>query len=376
MKGSCKTRAVLSVALFAFAQIVANCAQAQTSRDSHSYTYDGTSLKPADGAADRAPASWQIWLYSVAVNESRYGASLPYARWGVIEGASAARVTEKLENLQRFEREYTRVFGAGAWGQYTFAHPVGPIAVAENAAPKETAPLLSDLYSLEGTIVSVADALEPSLRNVSGREEASQVRQYFDQVRTSLQGVSRFCDQASRLRDQPAFLNQLLKDLKVSVRRAEDAGPQVRAVLPNVKLPARTSWMSHTEQEGREGTLAVTVAEAEAGDAASVRQVWSGGDGSMTGTDVVTIVPYQNIGAISVWPQTAGLGVGWVVQIEASDLRGFAQRFTSPERVTATRTFAAVDLETSERFVFLTFSAPDEAQDAYTFFLYHQERRQ
>ena len=374
MKGSCKTRVVLSVALFAFAQVVANCAQAQTSGDSHSYTYDGTSLKPADGLVDRAPASWQIWLYSVAVKESRYGASLPYARWGVIEGASAARVSEKLGSLQRFEREYTRVFGTGAWGHYTFAHPVGPIAVAGNAAPKETAPLLSDLYSLEGRIGSVADSLEPSLHNVSGSDEASQVRQYFDEVRTSLQGVSRFYDQASRLRDQPAFLSQLLKDLKVSVRRAEDAEPKVRAVLPNVKLPARTGWMSHTEQEGREGTLAVTVGEA--GDAASVRQVWSGGDGSMTGTDVVTIVPYQNIGAISVWPQTAGLGVGWVVQIEASDLRGFSQRFTSPERVTATRTFAAVDLKTSERFVFLTFSAPDEAQDAYAFFLYHQERRQ
>ena len=44
------------------------------------------------------------------------------------------------------------------------------------------------------------------------------------------------------------------------------------------------------------------------------------------------------------------------------------------ERHTATRTDKAVDMRTAEELLYLSFSGPTDAQNAYALFLYHKER--
>jgi hypothetical protein len=62
------------------------------------------------------------------------------------------------------------------------------------------------------------------------------------------------------------------------------------------------------------------------------------------------------------------------VRIGSASANGFPQSVSSPERKVATRTYAAVDLKTTERYIYLEFPDPTNAQDAYTFFLYHKQR--
>jgi hypothetical protein len=138
-----------------------------------------------------------------------------------------------------------------------------------------------------------------------------------------------------------------------------------------VKLPVSKDWMTHTEAAGSEGTVNVTITEM--GSSVWVRQNWTGGDGSMSGTEIITIVPYQEIGDLEMRMQAWG-GRRWSLSVQSANPNGFPQSIKSPERTTAARSYPAVDLKTSEKFLYLDFSNPSEAQDAYTYFLYHKER--
>ena len=94
----------------------------------------------------------------------------------------------------------------------------------------------------------------------------------------------------------------------------------------------------------------------------------------MAGTVIVTIVPYQDIGSLDVWVAPWSRNRGWTVRIGSATRNGFPQSMSSPERKVATRTYAAVDLKITERYIYLEFPNPSDAQDAYTFFLYHKQR--
>ncbi len=112
----------------------------------------------------------------------------------------------------------------------------------------------------------------------------------------------------------------------------------------------------------------------EMGSSAWIQQSWTGGDGSMSGTKIITIVPYQDIGTLDVWMPGLGNDQRWTLRIQPANPNGFPQSVTSPERASATRTYPAVNLKTNEESVYLEFSNTREAQDAYAFFLYHKER--
>jgi len=334
------------------------------------YMRDRDVLKVVNGdPAHENCAEWQVWLFPTSVRGSRSGVGLAYVRWGVIEGRSAKAVTEQLETSQGFERAYTNFFGANAWGRFTFVHPVGPIAVMGHGEKNDV--LQSKIGLLNQQLESVVSDLHGSLVN-GERNQAPLVQQYFQQVRKSMQDVARFYDKLSRLPAESTYLNQVLAILAPGVNQAESALPKVTAILPNVKLPVSTYWMIHTESGGSDGTIDVAVREFDS--SAWVQQSWTGGDGSMTGTEVITIVPYQDIGPLDIWIQHWGNQRRWTLCIHPANSKRFLQSITCPERHTAKRTYPAVDLKTTEGSLYLDFSNMSDAQDAYTFFLYHKER--
>jgi hypothetical protein len=246
---------------------------------------------------------------------------------------------------------------------------VEPIALAEGAAA-EPSELLSKINFLNQRLTSVAATLRSSLENGESAKTASSVQGYFGQVRDCLEDTARFYDQLGRLPAQRTYLSQELARLGAAVAQAENTVPKVRAALPTVKLPSGNDWMTQVQQQGNEGIVEVKVVEV--GSAAWVQQSWTGGDGSMAGTVIVTIVPYQDIVTLDAWVESPNHG--WTVRIGSASANGFPQSVSSPERKVATRTYAAVDLKTTERYIYLEFPDPTNAQDAYTFFLYHKQR--
>ena len=94
----------------------------------------------------------------------------------------------------------------------------------------------------------------------------------------------------------------------------------------------------------------------------------------MSGALIQTVVSYRDIGNLHVWVPFWIGQPRWTVQIQAASQRGFSQTLTSPERKTAKHTYAPVNLKTSAPSVYLEFSSPADAQNAYTFFLYHSQR--
>ncbi len=211
-----------------------------------------------------------------------------------------------------------------------------------------------------------------SLVNGERNEAPALVQQYLEQVRNSMQDVARFYDKLSRLPTEGNYLGQELARLTPGVNQAESAIPKVTAILPTVKLPTSKDWMTQTEFAGKDGTINVTVTEM--GSSAWVQQSWTGGDGSMAGTKVITIVPYQDIGTLDIWMPHSGNDQRWTLHIQPANRNGFPQSITSPERVTSKRTYPAVNLKTSGESVYLEFSNTREAQEAYAFFLYHKQR--
>jgi hypothetical protein len=351
-------------------------AQPHSSYPSSYYVCKGDALQPVDGDPARADyAKWQVWLYSQSMRASPSGLPIAHVRWGVIQGPSARAVMEQTTAYQQFERAYTSFFGANAWGRLTFSYPVGPIAVREPGHGDDPYGLLLKIDLLNRQLGSVVGELRPSLVNGDQSEATAPVQQYLEQVRNSMEDVARFYDKLSRLpAAEPNYLGQELGRLTPGVNQVESAVPKLRAVLPSVKLPVSKDWMSHTEAAGREGTVNVTITEM--GSSVWVRQNWTGGDGSMSGTEIITIVPYQDIGDLGIRMLAWGNGQRWSFSVQSANPNGFPQSVKSPERTTAARTYPPVDLKTSERFLYLEFSNPSAAQDAYTYFLYHKERGQ
>lgn len=337
------------------------------------YVYNGKTLELANG--DPAAANyteWQVWLNPSGVPVSPLNSGLAYVHWGVIAGPSARAVTKQLTLYQEFERAYTNFFGANSWGRLSFSYPLGPIAIA-------TQPQNDDAYALRSNVDLLNQRLEPvviqlraSLVNCQGNVAPALVQQYFEQVRDSMRNVARFYDKLSRLPADHHYLGQELALLTPGVEQAETVAPRVTAILPTVKLPDSKNWMTYSEFAGRDGTIHVTVKEI--GSTAWVEQTWTDGDGSMAGTKIITIVPYQEIGALQIQTQDWGRDRQWILHIEPARPNTFPESLTSPVRTTPGRTYPAVDLKTGGQSVYLDFSNSRDAQDAYAFFLFHKER--
>jgi hypothetical protein len=110
----------------------------------------------------------------------------------------------------------------------------------------------------------------------------------------------------------------------------------------------------------------------ERGSGASVQQTWTGGDGSMAGTVTVTTIPFDDIGKVELRPGMEEGDETWTVFVE-SGRSFFPEMTTSPLRKTLKRVLPAVNLTSERSFVYFAFRNPIEAQDAYAYFLYHQE---
>ena len=331
------------------------------------YLYDGITLQRASGDPGQLRnARWQVWLNA---QDLRLYNGIAYARWGALQGPSAELVMKQLALWQDFERADTAFFGSAAWRRFTFTHPIGPIALTSNAEGRESPALVAAADELSRRLSVVVAAVIPSLLNNQTSDLASSVAAYFQQIRGCLQSIVKFYDQLERLSGQPRFLNLRLARLRAEVRQAEENAPKITALLPSVHLPTRKSWMTQTEYEGSDGIRETTIAEI--GSAAWVRQEWSGGDGSMAGAVMVTVVPYRDIKSVEViGPFTAALS-SWTLRIQPAGRAWFPQSITSPARVTSKRSYAPVDLTVTEPLLFLRFSSARDAQDAFAFFLYH-----
>ena len=325
-------------------------------------------------SADPAGASypeWQVWLYKNPVPESNYGSGLAYVRWGVIQGASARSVIQQLDSYQQFERAYTNFFGENTWGSLTFSYSIGPIAIARQHED-DAYGIASKIFFVNQELQSVVSVLRPSLVNGQHSEADTSIRQYFDEVRDSMQGVARFYDRLSRLPRHNSYLAKELALLIPHVNQPGNTVSKVTRILPSVKLPSNKDWMSYSEFAGSEGTITCTVTEV--GASARVQESWTGGDGTMSGTNIITIVPYENIGDVGVWATSFGSELRWTLHVESANHDGFPQTIRSPERATPKRTYPAVDLKSTVEAVFLDFTNPSELENAYAFFLYHKQR--
>ena len=358
---------ILSFCLFA----AALSARAQP-QNAH-YVYDGKILQVVN--QDFAPGEyqeWQVWLYQEGVRIPRYIADLQYSRWGLLEGTSAKDVMQQLQSLQTFETAYLNFFGSGTWGQYTFLNPVGPIAVMDRSSEDQPA-ALEKLYQLRGLderINTVIRAAKPSLENNQSHGSRSSVEEYFDQIRDALEQLSRLQSQLSRNRPQLRLIENGIAQAKTQVGLAEAGMPKITAVLPSVKLPGSNTWMSHAERAGSDGTIQVTVMET--GSGVSVQKTWTGGDGSMTGTVIITMIPYTDIGKVDFEPPVVKGDDAWTVRVQSATVP-FPQTIDSPERKAARRTFPAVHGTTEDSSVYFAFANSSEAQDAYAYFLYHNQ---
>ncbi len=358
---------VLTVCLFAAA--VSARAQPQNAR----YVYNGKILQVVDENLALAQyEQWQVWLYQEGVRIPRYTAGLQYSRWGLIEGNSAESVLKQLQASQSFEAAYLKFFGTGAWGRYTFFNPVGPIAVTDRALEDQPAALekLYQLRWLHERLNKLISAVRPSLENNESDGAISPVREYFDQIRDALLRISKLHSQLSRDRPQLRFIEGGIVQAKTQVAQAENNVPKITAVLPSVKVPTSKAWMSHAERAGSDGTIQVEAMET--GSGVSVEQTWTGGDGTMTGTVIVTVIPYADIGKIDFEPPTRNTDGRWTVRVQSATTP-FPQTVDSPERKTARATIPAVHGTTAESSAYFVFVNSGEAQDAYAYFLYHKQ---
>jgi hypothetical protein len=334
------------------------------------YVYDGKNLQlMGDSPAQGSYSQWQIWLYPERVHIPHHTAGLPYSRWGLIEGTSAETVIEQLETLQGFERAYLNFFGPDAWGHDTFFNALGPIAVTMQAVKNAPAEAFS-LRLLNRRMNSLIAAIQPSLENNKNEGMTSSVKDYFDQARDGFVQVGKLSSQLSHLNPNLHFINDEMVRTLTAVTRAENKVREITAVLPSVRLPTSNAWMFHTEWAGSDGIIQVAVTEA--GSGVSVERTWTGGDGSMTGLAVLTTVPYKDIGRVELKAPTRNGDKAWTVRVQSADA-SFAETWSAPERKTRSRVLPAVNLRTTQNIVYLSFDNPAGAQDAYAYFLYHQE---
>jgi hypothetical protein len=92
----------------------------------------------------------------------------------------------------------------------------------------------------------------------------------------------------------------------------------------------------------------------------------------MTGTVVLTTIPYKSIGRVELEPSNRSSDDTWTVRVESAG-SSFPETWTNPERRTARGVFRSVNYKTMKNFVYLVFTSPAEARDAYAYFRYHQE---
>jgi hypothetical protein len=333
------------------------------------YVFDGRNLHVMDDRPFQASyVRWQIWLYPEHVHISRYTTGLPYSRWGLLEGRSAENVTQQLETFQGFEREYLSFFGAGEWGAPTFFNPVGPIAITSEAVKNEPAEAL-DLSRLNSRINTLITTLQPSLANNKNGGSSSSVKDYFGQVEDCLAQVTRLYSQLNHVHPQLSFIDDGIARTRNTLERVENGVRLITAALPTVKLPTSDAWKFHREWAGSDGIIEVAVSEQ--GYGVRVQQTWTGGDGGMTGSVALTTVPYRDIGNVEIDAPTRSGEREWTVRLAAGT--PFPETWTSPERHTARGFLRPVNYETTANFVYLDFTNPAEAQDAFLYFLYHQE---
>jgi hypothetical protein len=167
--------------------------------------------------------------------------------------------------------------------------------------------------------------------------------------------------QLARIQPRLHFIELEMAQTQPAIIKAEKLVPKILSVLPSVKLPADKSWMSQTQKAGSDGTIEVIISEI--GSGVSVQQTWTGGDGSMTGTVIVTMIPYNDIGDIELVAPVSLADPLWTVRVhEARD--PFAQKIDSPPRRTIRRAFPAVHVTTTESSTYFVFPNSAEVQDA------------
>ncbi len=297
---------------------------------------------------------------------------MQYSRWGLIQGRSAEGVKGRLKAAQSFEKAYLNFFGPGTWGRYTFFNALGPIAITDQAV--ETNPAAVDeryhLDELYDRVNKLIVCVQPSLENNESLGPTSSVKEYFDQIRDALQQVSKLYSQLAHSNPQVYFIRTKVAQTDRAVALAGNNVPKITPILPSVKLPTSTAWMSHTEAAGSDGSIGVEVRQI--GPAVSVQQTWSGGDGGMAGTVIITIVPFDDIGRIHI---RRPIGIGddtWTAVVESAH-GSFRETLNSPLRHRAMLVLPAVHATTTTNSVYFAFADPAEARDAYAYFLYHQQ---
>lgn len=371
--------------------VVAPCARTQPQDDNDEnayYVFNGKTLEITnDNPAYAKHVRWQVWLYPGGVRIPRHSTGLQYSRWGLIDETSAGRVLKRLKAAQRFEEAYLKFFGPDTWGRYTFLNSLGPIALTDQPRQTkssetqftqtqftETQPpdleVLYQLLRLDDRLDKLMTTAQPSLENNQSEGPGSPVKPYLDQIRDALQRVSKLSSQLARLHPQLQFIKLEIAKAQPQIAQAEKDAPKITAVLPSVKLPASRTWMSQKENAGRDGIKEIAITEIASG--VSVQETWTGGDGSMAGTNILTTIPYDDIGEIDLVPPVPTYHETWTVRVHAARAP-FPQKIDSPLRRTIKATFPAVNYATTENSVYFVFANSADAQDAHTYFLYHKQ---
>ena len=333
------------------------------------YVFDGKTLD-VGGRVLASATRWQVWLYEKGTPIPRHSSALQYSRWGLIEGHSPEDVIRRFKNAQKFEQAYLSYFGPETRGRYIFANPVGPIAITDDNLQDQPT-TLGNLYQLRwltDRLDKLSATLAPSLEN-NQADPASPLREYFDQIRDAQQQLCKLSSQMSRTRLEPRFISNGIARAKAEITNTENNVSKIISVLPTVKLPVSKAWMSHAEAGGSDGTIQVDVTESKS--AVFVQRTYTGGDGSMNGTVIVTTIPYNDLGKLDLQAATKYRDQ-WTLRIEPA-ARAFPQTVTSPRRQTPRRAFPSVNLATTASSVYFDFASSADAQDAYAFFLYHSQ---
>src|SRR5258708_23980673 len=110
--------------------------------------------------------------------------------------------------------------------------------------------------------------------------------------------------------------------------------------------------MPHRGAAGGEAALGVKFTRMD--PAVSVQQTWSGGDGGMAGTVIVTIVPFDDIGRIH-FHGPIGIGDDTLTVVVESAHGSFPETLNSPLRHRAMRVLPPVHATTPAKSGHLTF---------------------
>ena len=346
------------------------------------YLFNGKTLEAAnDNPAYAKPMRWQVWLYREGVRIPRHTSGLQYSRWGLIEETSAGRVLKRLKAAQRFEEAYLKFFGPDTWGRYTFLNSLGPIAIVEHPTETRSTEIFTEtqppelearyqLLRLNDRLDRLMTTAGPSLENNESEGVGSSVREYFDRIRDALARVSKLSSQLDRVQPRLQLLKLEIAKAQPEIAQAEKDAPKITAVLPSVKLPSSRTWMSQTENAGRDGMREIAITEI--GSGVSVQEKWTGGDGSMTGTTIQTTVPYNDMGTIDLVAPMPAYDDTWTVRVHAGGAP-FPQKIDSPQRRTVRATFPAVNYASTQDSVYFIFTNSSDAQNAYAYFLYHKQ---